>query len=113
MAWEEIACCGLNCTECEIFRASSDPALAERISREFKEERNLDIKPEVIRCPGCHGDRSLHWSSDCEILQCCVDERGLENCSQCPDFPCSMIEKWAKGGPRYQRAFELLKSLRP
>lgn len=109
MAWIEIACCGLNCAECKIFQASIDAALAERISEEFKKNRNLDIKPEVIRCSGCHGDRSLHWSSDCEILHCAMDERGLESCSQCPDFPCLRIESWAEGSLRYREALERLK----
>jgi len=39
-------------------------------------------------CPGC---RAGGGPPDCRI-RACAQERGLELCSQCPDFPCPRIE---------------------
>ena len=49
-------------------------------------------------CRGCRGDRSLHWSPDCPILLCCVDERHLEHCAQCKDFLCETLEALTNDG---------------
>jgi hypothetical protein len=62
-------------------------------------------------CEGCTGDRSKHWSADCWILGCCVDDKGLENCSQCDEFPCSKLAKWSEQNERYQDALSRLKNL--
>lgn len=39
-------------------------------------------------CPGC---RAGGGYAECQI-RICARERGLELCSQCPDFPCDRIE---------------------
>ena len=39
-------------------------------------------------CPGCRAGGGPPF---CQIRQC-AQERGLELCSQCPDFPCPRIE---------------------
>jgi len=39
-------------------------------------------------CPGCHAGGG---PPNCQI-RACVQQRGLELCSQCPDFPCARIE---------------------
>jgi len=49
-----------------------------------------------LYCKGCHGDCSIHWSADCWILGCCVDEKGLEHCDECDDFPCDKLVDWSK-----------------
>jgi hypothetical protein len=64
-------------------------------------------------CTGCHGDREIHWSSDCWILKCCVDERGLDHCNECPEFPCSKLVEWSEQSSKYKEALERLSSLRP
>ena len=51
-------------------------------------------------CKGCRGDRSRHWSAECWILKCCVDDKGLSNCSQCGEFPCVKLTEWSKERPR-------------
>jgi hypothetical protein len=30
-------------------------------------------------CISCRGNRATHWSADCQILKCCVDDKGLNN----------------------------------
>jgi hypothetical protein len=40
-----------------------------------------------------------------------VDKHGLENCSQCPDFPCQRLAAWSQQDESYQEALDTLKNL--
>lgn len=46
-------------------------------------------------CPGC---RAGGGYSGCQI-RVCARERGLELCSQCPDFPCEYVDALAAKYP--------------
>lgn len=107
----EIAACGLVCTGCDMMVAPDDPELAKKIAEWFKKELDEDVKPEDIHCSGCHGDREKHWSPDCWILLCCVDEKGLDNCSECEGFACEKLTEWALQNDGYGAALERLKSM--
>ncbi|NIV38597.1 MAG: DUF3795 domain-containing protein [Anaerolineae bacterium] len=63
-------------------------------------------------CTGCLGDRDTHWSADCWILTCCVDQRGLSNCSECETFACQRLVDWAEQNERYGAALARLRGLR-
>ncbi|MGE5594000.1 MAG: DUF3795 domain-containing protein [Betaproteobacteria bacterium] len=106
-----IAPCGLNCGACDIFRAPGDPETMKRILRWFEKERGLKLREEDVRCDGCLGDRSKHWSADCWILRCSVDDNGLRSCAECSRFPCARLEEWAGSDDGYRKALERLKSM--
>ncbi len=105
---EEIAACGLLCGSCDIRLASDDQKLAESIAEWFKTELNEDVSPKDMHCEGCHGPREKHWSQDCWILHCCVDDKGLENCSHCKTFPCVKLVEWATQNDGYGESLERL-----
>jgi len=63
-------------------------------------------------CTGCLGDRDTHWSADCWILDCCVDQRGLSNCSECDAFACDRLVDWAGQNEGYGAALARLRGLR-
>ncbi len=107
-----IAVCGLDCLNCDMREATSNPGLQQKIAAWFKKELNKDINPDDIHCMGCKGDRNVHWSADCWILRCCVDKKGLEFCYQCVEFPCDRLEEWAKGSTRYGQALKKLKQMK-
>ena len=84
-----LACCGLDCGTCSIHL---------RTEEELSHWRDRGVDPDEIRCDGCRSDpQGHHWSPDCRILRCCLHERGLEFCSQCPDLPCAIVEQFADG----------------
>jgi len=119
MDTEWIAACGLNCETCEIRLAPFDSESAEAVLRWFKGQGWLNEDegmPEVIErkmyCTGCRGSRDTHWSADCWILSCCVDQHGLSNCSQCVEFPCDRLVKWSQEDESHQEALDTLKSLK-
>lgn len=111
-----IAVCGLDCTECDMRLAPTDPEAAKRVVAWFREmgwledDEGLDeVLERSMYCKGCRGDRSVHWSPDCWILQCCVDERGLSHCYQCDIFPCQRLTERAEESQRYTEALERLR----
>ncbi len=107
-----IAVCGLDCaSECDIYRATFDPSVAQRLLEGFRAEGRTDAKLEWFHCDGCRGERSKCWSDDCWIWQCCAAEHKLEHCAQCAEFPCARLAKWAAGSARYARALERLKGM--
>ncbi|MGI6667876.1 MAG: DUF3795 domain-containing protein [Bacillota bacterium] len=108
-----IAVCGLNCGECDLYRAPSDPGAMKRVLAWLNKDTQGSVKPEQIRwCGGCLGDRETHWSADCDILMCAVDDKSLKSCSQCDKFVCDRLTKWASKSKRYTQALERLKGLR-
>jgi len=116
---EMIAVCGLDCGSCEIRRAPSEPDAAQRLVAWFKKEGWLkedeginEVIERRMYCMGCRGDRSLHWSSDCWILKCCVDDKGHEFCYECVSFPCERLSEWAKQNDDYNQALQRLKKMK-
>lgn len=107
-----IAVCGLNCAECDIYRAAHDPALAQRLAEAFRARGHADAVPEWFACSTCRGEPDKRWSGTCWIRQCCVQERGHDSCSACADFPCERLQTWASGSERYAAAMARLKEQR-
>jgi len=115
---EMIAVCGLDCGLCDIRKAPSDPEAAKRIVAWFRKEGwlkdNEGIKEVIERrmyCTGCRGDRSVHWSPDCWILKCCVDEKKDEFCYECNVFPCERLSERAKQNKHYGQAIDRLRQM--
>jgi len=114
-----MAVCGLDCGTCDLFLVATDPDAAQRVVAWFKErgwlekdEGVAEIIERRMYCEGCRGDRSMHWSPDCPLLQCCVDEKHLEHCAQCAQFVCQKLEAFATDGQaRHREAVERLKRL--
>jgi hypothetical protein len=113
-----LAACGLVCTDCDIYKIPFDDEVADHMVKWFKAEGWLeetagvsDVIAKGMYCKGCHGDRAIHWDAECWILVCCVDERGLDNCSQCDVFPCERLAEWAAGNSGYLEALNRLQSM--
>lgn len=115
---EMMAVCGLDCGRCPIRRFPTDPDAAEGVIKWYRDmgwlEEDEGVAEAVERtmyCTGCHGDRTVHWSADCWILQCCVDDRGLQFCYQCEEFPCERLEEWATQNEGYAEALQRLRRI--
>jgi hypothetical protein len=113
-----MAACGLDCGSCEIRLAATDPAAAKVVVDWFRKEGWLKEDEGIERaiernmlCAGCLGDKNAHWDSSCWILVCCVDDKGLSNCSECNQFPCLKLVEWSEQNDGYRRAFEKLKAI--
>lgn len=109
---EMIAVCGLDCSGCDIRLATMDKDMAQEIAKWFKKKLSKEVKPEDIYCLGCRGDRRKHWSPDCWILKCCVDEKKLDFCYECEKFACERLEEWSRSSEKYQKALDRLRHLK-
>ncbi|HDQ71532.1 MAG TPA: DUF3795 domain-containing protein [Chloroflexi bacterium] len=119
MGSDMIAACGLDCGSCEIRLAPTDPDAARCVIDWFKhqgwlseDEGLAEIIERGMYCNGCLGDRDVHWSSDCWILACCVDQRGLSHCSECEAFACDRLVEWSQQNDGYRDALTRLRELR-
>ncbi len=113
-----IAACGIDCGTCDIRLVTTDAGAAERIVAWFRRagwlkenEGVAEIVQRAMHCNGCRGDMSVQWSSDCTIRSCCVQEKGLQLCSECPSFPCARLDEWARDDAGHQEALERLRAL--
>ena len=124
MANEWIAACGLDCGSCDIRRIPFDEKAADGCAKWFRdmgwlkpEEDTAEIIERGMYCKGCKGDRSVHWSVNangsvsCSILACCVDQKKIEFCSQCEEFPCGRLIEWSKENDGYAAAFSRLQAM--
>ena len=99
----DISVCGLNCAKCDIYRAChGDERLRDEIMEWFRKERNETMKREQIKCGGCRGPPTIHWSPDCRMMHC-TGERGLQYCFECEDFPCSILDEFSSDGVSHHR----------
>ncbi len=116
---QHIAACGLDCNACPFPKIHENLENAQKWVGQFREWKVIsdsegaeEIMAKGPYCISCHGDRSKHWSANCWILKCCVDEKGLDNCSQCDEFPCEKLVEWSKENPSYGKALDNLKKLK-
>ena len=100
---KHIGACGMDCNSCPFPTIHTDIGTASGWIGMFREwdvigdnEGAEEIMAKGPYCINCQGDRSSHWSRDCLILKCCVDENKLNNCSECGSFPCDKLLKHYK-----------------
>lgn len=98
-----IACCGINCADCDARRATiaNDDELrkitAEKWSREFNAP---GITWEMINCTGCNeeGVKFGHCSM-CEIRKC-AQAKGFNTCGDCSELEsCNIVAGVLKAVP--------------
>ncbi|HSJ53773.1 MAG TPA: DUF3795 domain-containing protein [Anaerolineae bacterium] len=113
-----MAACGLDCGSCEIRLAPADAAAAQVVVDWFRSQGWLaegegmaQVIERKMYCCGCLGPRDVHWSANCRLLQCCVDQRGHGNCAQCESFPCPHLIEWAGQNDGYSAALARLRQL--
>lgn len=106
-----IAPCGIECDKCSVYLASDNPEMAERLADSFKKNVDPNAEPSWFHCQGCPGDRKDHWNPNCWILVCCVDNKKLQHCNQCPEFACEGLVEWAGLREQHKNGLEYLKRM--
>ncbi|RPI14771.1 MAG: DUF3795 domain-containing protein [Ignavibacteriae bacterium] len=107
-----LSACGLDCSKCDIFIASSNIEVAKKIAEWFNEFRHANIDYKDIHCGGCKCNVNDHWSPDCWILNCCVSKKHIDDCSECDTFPCIKLKEWSYMNDGYLKAYNTLEKLR-
>jgi hypothetical protein len=82
-----IAPCGIYCGSCPLYRARTDETLRNKIA----ERQGLPVE-KVLVCAGCRlakGNVKVAGGTPiCDTYACAVNDKKVEFCYQCEDFPC-------------------------
>lgn len=108
---QKISVCGLDCGNCDIYNASNNPEIAHQLVKQFQGAWE-DVKAEDFHCNGCRSNKTQCWTPDCWIRECCVNNKNLEYCYECQEFPCIKLKKWANKSERYGTALNQLKKMK-
>jgi hypothetical protein len=90
-AEELIGICGIYCGTCPRYLAPRDNDV------EYLAAAALEsgLPGEAIRCDGCLSDRVFPACRDCRHgFRRCAGEKKVTWCFQCPDFPCTRLERF-------------------
>ena len=111
-----IAYCGLNCAECEAYKAtqSNDTAWQERILAQWRVDfKSPDMPLAAVTCDGCRTPegRAGGYCADCPV-RACGKERGLETCAHCSDFEsCAQLAQLFVMAPQLKTNLEEIRRL--
>lgn len=95
---EKITLCGDNCLECPRYLAKTDDELKRAAELWYRIGwRDTVVSNDEIRCCGC----SSHKKCTYNLVEC-INEKGIEKCSQCADFPCEKIKSMLIRSREYQ-----------
>ena len=79
--------CGLDCGSCPLYMARTDETLRKKIA----ERQGIPVE-KVLVCAGCRPLQGLipvlGLEAVCDIYACAVDDKKVEFCYECEDFPC-------------------------
>ncbi len=109
-----IAVCGLNCAECEAYKATqaNDEVWKERLAAQWREQFNSpDIDTVAVTCDGCLAvnGRLGAYCGQCGIRACGI-ERGYANCAACPDYAsCEKITGFFQMAPQAKATLDALR----
>ncbi len=92
---ELIGYCGLDCTKCDAYLATTndDQQLRIKTAKLWAELNNAPILPEHINCEGCRtkGKKTVFCDSLCAIRQCAL-KKGVAACGDCSDVSkCELV----------------------
>ena len=94
------AVCGLYCPGCTLYIGSTEePERLAGIAGRF------GVSVEEARCYGCRSDVRSFYCQTCEIKKC-ADDRGVQFCAHCADYPCDMLREFQAQRPHRAELFE-------
>ena len=83
---EYIAYCGLNCENCNAYKATknNDNKLRAKTAELWSQLNGVNITPEMINCEGCRADgiKTYYCEALCTIRQCALG-RDYLTCGDC------------------------------
>ena len=90
-----IAYCGINCTTCSLYIATvnKDASLKMELATKWGQMYKKTFKIEDMECLGCKSEKVFMLCKKCDIKSC-NENKGLEICSKCGNYPCSRIDKF-------------------
>ena len=90
-----IACCGIDCENCDarVATIANDNELREKTAQKWSAMNNSpEITAATINCMGCrtYGVKFAYCSNMCEIRKC-VHEKGFNTCGNCNELDTCQV----------------------
>ena len=100
MARSPIGCCGLHCGMCDIYIASttSDDKRKAKLAVKLSKQLGKKLTPDNVHCWGCWANNRNCWGKRC-FFRKCSDEKGLDFCYKCADYPCNELQEFYVENP--------------
>ena len=101
-----LSVCGLDCSGCPIHLRAQEEL-------DYWRAQKADLGR--VRCSCCRSERKEgeHWAWDCGLVQCCVDQKGLEFCAQCEELErCRLVAEFVEQADHHRAAFGRLREMR-
>jgi hypothetical protein len=93
--------CGRDCFNCFFYLATKSGKYKLMIAAK------LGLEPDKVECNGCRnikGDcqvlKNYGFDGKCKIYSC-VENKNVEFCSDCNDFPCDLLHPLAHGADKF------------
>ena len=87
------AVCGLYCKACSWFIATAeDPERLKKLGKRFH------FSEQESRCYGCRSVKRLVYCDTCKMVAC-AEERGIDFCSECEEYPCDELKRFQSEMP--------------
>lgn len=97
---DRTAICGIDCFNCQFFHTNIDDFFATMPPEQKAGFDARGMTMEKLRCNGCrHGGCTIAMDG-CETLDC-AQQRGVDFCFECRDFPCRRLQPLAEGAERF------------
>jgi hypothetical protein len=93
------AVCGIDCFNCEFFHTNVDGFFANLPPDRTAAFAARGMTLEKVRCQGCRISGCTAIEGTCETLAC-ANERKVEFCFECKDFPCSRLQPLVQNADR-------------
>jgi len=99
------AICGLDCEACSVYIGTTEePDRLKRIAE------NFDQSVEDMKCSGCRSGNRSFFCRTCDFKDC-SEEKGIEFCGECDDFPCEDFRTFQKARPHRIEIYEDMKTI--
>lgn len=104
-----LAYCGIYCGQCSFKVAFETNNRAHLLAKPAKYNDMKQAPLEACFCEGCKGENIC---GDCQIKDC-ASAKGYLSCADCENFPCTLIDNFAKDGiPHHSWGVENLHIIR-
>ena len=107
-----VAVCGTYCGACPMY-INNQPGDEQKRKEMFERYagRPMGMNLENLVCDGClSGGKIAFHCQRCKMRLCAEDKSGVTRCSDCADFPCSLMTDFSSDGKLHHA--ELLENLR-
>ena len=107
------AYCGLECSDCAVYRADrkNDDASRRKVAEAWSRDFGMSLTPGDIRCEGCRSEGGALFKHclTCEVRDC-GRNRGVPHCAACSDYDgCGRLAALAAQVPGLTERLEALR----